>query len=1010
MTPEQWQQVRDVLHGAIQLRANQRSAYLDVHCAGDPALRREVEQLLAAEGNVPISFLESPALEQLPPQTESKLSGTVLAAGTKLGPYVVQGLIGAGGMGEVYKARDTRLNRTVAVKVLPHSLSADPFRRQRFEREARAISALQHPNICTLHDIGSQDGTEYLVMEYLEGATLADRLLKGRLTLNQTLRYATEVADALDGAHRRGIVHRDLKPANIFITTHGEAKVLDFGLAKLDEPNASSDKPDLAVTAPEALTSPGVAMGTVAYMSPEQARGEELDARTDIFSLGAVLYEMATGKPAFPGKTSAIVFKSILDGTPTPPSQLAPSLPPQLDQIVAKALEKDRDLRYQSSAELRTDLSRLKRDSDSGRLTAVAAPKKSRLRSFAVTAVVVVLAVGGAVYWYLNRPPKITEKDTIVLADFVNHTGDAVFDDTLKQALGVALRQSPYLNIVSDDRVTSTLKQMTREPGTPLTPKVASEVCQRTQSKAYVGGSIARVGSQYAVGLKAVNCQNGEELAEQQVTAAGKERVIDMLGDEAVKLRRQLGESLASVQKYDVPLEQATTSSLEALKAYSQGIWIIAQKGDVAGLPSLHRALELDPNFALAAVGLASSYRNLGRTTRAVEYAKLAYDLRERVSERERYRIVGGFHLIVTGDLEKANQDYELWRQNYPRDVVPLSRLGANYSDLGQIEKGAEYSAEAIRVEPNHFVNYGNLAADMLALGRTEEAGHTIEQALIRKLDNAYIRQNLYYVAFVQGDQQTMRQQLAWATGRAGEEDLLLSAQSDTEAFFGRLAKAREYSRRATESARHADAAETAALWQATAAVREAEFGNPDVARRDAIAALNLAPGRIVNIQVAFALARAGDVARAQKIADALDQDFPLDTLIQGYDLPLIRAAIAISKRDAARALDLLKSAMPYELGGASMLPAYVRGETYLQLRKGDEAAAEFKKIVDHPGLTVNQPTGPLARLGLARAYVVSGDIAKAKVAYQDFLTLWKEADSDIPIYKQAKAEYAKLK
>jgi Flp pilus assembly protein TadD len=485
--------------------------------------------------------------------------------------------------------------------------------------------------------------------------------------------------------------------------------------------------------------------------------------------------------------------------------------------------------------------------------------------------------------------------------------------------------------------------------------------------------------------------------------------VLKALDNSVAALRTKLGESLASVQKFSTPIEEATTTSLEALKAYSQGRQISIQKGVVAALPFYQHALELDPNFALADAGLAAAYSNLGQPSRAAEYAKRAYDLRERVSEREKYRIVAAYHQYVTGDLDKANQAYELWRQIYPRDSVPVSHLGANYGMLGQIEKGAEYSEEAIRLESNSFVDYGNLARDYLTLGRTTEARQTVEQALARKLGDVYIRQNLYYVAFVQGDQQTMQRQLAWAAGRTGEEDLLLATHSDTEAYFGLLAKAREFSLRASESARRADAVETAALWQAIAAVREAEFGISDVARRDARAALNLAPGRIVNVQVAFALARAGDLAQAQKIADALDQDFPLDTLIQGYDLPSIRAAIAVSKRDAARALDFLRSAIPYELGGASMLPAYMRGETYLQLREGDEAAAEFKKIMDHPGLTVNQPTGPLARLGLARAYVVSGDTAKAKSAYQDFLTLWKGADPDIPIYKQAKAEYAKL-
>ena len=1010
VTPERWQQMRDVLHGAMQLPSAERPAFLDRYCAGDVALRKEVEELLAGDDQALTGFLESPVLAHLTPQSQPSGDSTLLAVGTKLWPYVVESLLGAGGMGEVYRARDTRLNRTVAIKVLPQSLSADPVRRQRFEREARAISALQHPNICTLYDIGTQGGTDYLVMEYLEGETLADRLRKGRLTLDQTLRYATEVADALDSAHRRGIVHRDLKPANIFLTTHGEAKVLDFGLAKLDEGNASSDTPDLPVTAPEALTTPGAAMGTVAYMSPEQARGEEIDARTDIFSLGAVLYEIATGKPAFPGKTSAIVFKAILDGTPTPPSQVAPSLPPQLDQIVAKALEKDRDLRYQSAADLRTDLSRLKRDSDSGRLLAGAVPKPHRLRIL-LTAVLAVLAIAVILYMYVHRPPKLTEKDTVVLSDFVNHTGDAVFNDTLKQALSVALRQSPYLNILSDEKVASALKLMTRAANTSLTPEVASEVCQRSGSKAYISGSIATLGSQYAVGLKAVNCQNGDVLAEEQLTVPAKEKVIASVGEAAAKLRRELGETLVSLHKYDVPLAQATTSSLEALKNYSIGQKIGREKYRETR-PYYLRAIELDPNFARAHAALANDYADRGETDLARQSAQRAYDLRDRSTEPERLLIEAKYYELVTGQLEKSTAAYKIYSRTYPRDLTAATNLAGNYWASGQYDKCLATSFETKGLLPEEPLVYFHTMRCAVALNRLRDAKDTYQQALANRVDyQSHVPR--YFVAFLENDAEEMDRQIAWGANSEFAADFL-AMEGATNAFYGRMEMAREFNRRAVDLALSSNDKSTAGSYKANLAATTAEVGFRNKATNLVGAALAFSPSSTDQALAAVALARAGDSAGAQRIIATLNKQYPLDTLVN-YGVQTAYAAIELNRNHPERALELLGPTSRYEDSGAwNMYAVYIRGLSNLQLHRGKEAAADFQEILDHPGVVLNYNYGALvhlalARLGLARASLLTGDAARAKTAYQDFLTLWKDADPDVPMLKQAKAEYAKL-
>jgi eukaryotic-like serine/threonine-protein kinase len=972
-----------------------------------------------------------------------------LAANSTLSHYRIERKLGAGGMGEVYLAYDTRLRRLVALKLLPAKYTAHGDRLQRFEQEACAASALNHPNILTVYEIGVENDTHFIATEYVDGVTLRQKLGEAKMRLGDALDVSHQTAVALTAAHAAGVVHRDIKPENIMLRHDHVVKVLDFGLAKLAETSSSTAQTHAYVN-----TYPGVVLGTAYYMSPEQARGLETDARTDVWSLGVVLYEMIAGHVPFEGETMSHVTVSLLEHEPAPLARFAPDVPAELQRIVRKCLTKGRDERYQTARDLMIDLKTLRRELDlQSDLVRSTAPQRTdapttqmsrdastqtfgrassaptnetvarqtssaeyiataimrhKTGAILIAAFAAVAIAGLNVFPAFRGAPALTEKDTILLTDFVNTTGDTVFDGTLKQALAVQLGQSPFLSMFSEDRVRSALRFMGRSPDERVTRDVAREICQREGLKAMLAGSIASLGSQYVITLEAANVQTGDAIAREQAEAESKEQVLRALGEAATKLRKKLGESLASIQKFDAPIEQATTSSLEAFKAFSLGVEQQLDGKYFESIPLFKRAAEIDPNFALAYARLASVYNNSGEPGLAAEASQKAYDLRDRVSERERLYIGTSYYSNVTREVEEYIETLELWKRTYPRDVVPRNNLALQYNDIGQYGKAVEEAREAIRLNPNAAPPYSNLARAFEGLNRFDEAKEVIGRALAQKVESLFMHQILYSIALIQGDETGMKQQVEWTNGKPGEY-AAQNWQAETAAFLGQSRKANEFSSRAADLAQRRNLKEVVAQIVAEDAAQDALFGDCKQVKEKTAKALAITRNQRAWRIAASALAVCGDFKQMQAITDELVERYPKDTVLNEVFLPLIQGQAEMYRDNAAHAIQLLETTRTYE-GADPFQVAYLRGRAYLSEHKGAEAATQFQKILDHRGWQPASPSYSLARLGLARAAALSGDTPKARKAYQDFFALWKDADPDIPILQQAKREYENVK
>ena len=950
MTPERFRQIEELYHAARECNAEERAALL---AQTDPESRREIESLLAHHTGG--ELLDQPAM-QIAPQLLDNSTVAILTPGVYLGPYRIESKLGEGGMGEVFRAVDTRLGRAVAIKTTREQFN------ERFEREARAISSLNHPNVCTLYDVGPN----YLVMELVEGETVAALLKTGPLDMKTAILYASQILAGLAEAHSKGIVHRDLKPGNVMIARTG-VKVLDFGLAK-----SGTD---------DTVTGSHMAIGTPAYMAPEQRKGKPADARADIYAFGCMLYEMLAGTQVGPNRR-----------------RIGPG---ELERIVNRCLEEDPARRWQSAAELQRELA------------AVSLPRR---RLNLTVALIAIVASCVAAYVYLHRPPKLTAKDTIVLADFENKTGDPVFDQTLRQGLAVQLEQSSFLTVVSEQSIAQALHFMNRPAGTALGPEVAREICQRTGSAAVLDGSITGVGNQYVLWLRARNCRSGDVLAQEQAVAEKKEAVLSALSRISAQIRTRLGESLATIQDHST-LEQATTSSLEALKAYTAGKMAIYARGGPAAIAHLQQAIAIDPQFAMAHADLGFMLWNMGQTDLGAEQVRVAYGLRDHLSDRERRYILMLYDRQVTGNLQKEMQTLEAWVQTYPHDADALAIIGGWAAlGTGQYERGIQTGEEVIRQFPDMSFGY-TVTLHYLSLDQFAEAEDALRRAAARKLEIPEMLVSRYYLAFLKGDQAGMDREVARAPSEHAE-DWMAHNQALVLARSGRMRQARTMWDRAIASAQQGGRAEMAGIYEAAEAVCEAHFGNWSAAKKHARIAVKVAKGRDVVYAAAFALQLSGEPLESQKLAADLEKRFPEDTPVQFEYLPTLRALSSLAHGAPLEAVEQLQRAVPYDLampgtaffakfGG--LYPAYVRGQAYLAAGRSQEAAAEFQKVLNHRGIVLADPIGTLAHLQLGRTNVVSGDLTKAKSAYQDFLTICKDADPDIPILKQAKAEYAKL-